>query len=60
MLASKGPLDWNKRDEKGYTPLMLASFHDNAWLVKHLIEQVKVRGSPCEGLPVWEIATCGG
>eukprot|EP00798_Chlamydomonas_sp_ICE-L_P009350 gene9350-16473_t len=42
VLSSKGPLDWNKRDEKGYTPLMLAAFHDNAWLVKYLLEEVKV------------------
>lgn len=29
-----GQLDWNKRDDKGYTPLALAAYHDNAFLVK--------------------------
>eukprot|EP00798_Chlamydomonas_sp_ICE-L_P010358 gene10358-8295_t len=42
VLSSKGPLDWDKKDEKGYTPLMLAAFHDNAWLVKYLLEVVQV------------------
>ncbi|PNH07632.1 Serine/threonine-protein phosphatase 6 regulatory ankyrin repeat subunit C [Tetrabaena socialis] len=37
-----GKLDWDKRDDKGYTPLALAAFHDNAWLVRHLIDVVKV------------------
>ena len=42
VLASKGPLDWGQRDSRGYTPLMLAAFHGNAWLVRHLITVVKV------------------
>ncbi|GLI60624.1 hypothetical protein VaNZ11_002787 [Volvox africanus] len=37
---SGGSLDWNKRDAKGYTPLALAAFHDNAWLVRYLIDVV--------------------
>ncbi|PNH11118.1 Ankyrin-1 [Tetrabaena socialis] len=37
-----GTLDWDQRDDKGYTPLALAAFHDNAWLVRHLIDVVKV------------------
>lgn len=31
-----------RRDSKGYTPLMLASFHGNVWLVRHLIDVVKI------------------
>ncbi|KAG2440992.1 hypothetical protein HXX76_003845 [Chlamydomonas incerta] len=37
-----GALDWAKRDDKGYTPLALAAYWDNAWLVRHLIDAVGV------------------
>ncbi|KAG2450455.1 hypothetical protein HYH02_004957 [Chlamydomonas schloesseri] len=37
-----GTLDWNKRDDKGYTPLALAAYWDNAWLVRYLIDTVRV------------------
>jgi ankyrin repeat protein len=42
VLASKGDLDWDKKDSKGYTPLMLAAYHGNVWLVRHLVDKVKV------------------
>ncbi|GIL91090.1 hypothetical protein Vretimale_9511 [Volvox reticuliferus] len=52
---SGGSLDWNKRDAKGYTPLALAAFHDNAWLVRYLVDVVGIdpnaenqRSSPTE------------
>ncbi|GLC39823.1 hypothetical protein PLESTB_001385500 [Pleodorina starrii] len=38
----RGQLNWDKRDDKGYTPLALAAFHDNAWLVRYLIDEIKV------------------
>ncbi|KAG2496092.1 hypothetical protein HYH03_005695 [Edaphochlamys debaryana] len=37
-----GPLSWDRRDDKGYTPLALAAFFDNAWLIRHLIDDVGV------------------
>ena len=43
VLSSKGKLDWDRRDSKGYTPVMLAAFHNNAWLVKHLIDEVNIK-----------------
>ena len=42
VLASKGPLAWDHKDSKGYTPLMLSAYHNNVWLVRHLIDKVKV------------------
>lgn len=54
VLAAKGPLNWDLEDEKGYTPLMLAAYHDNVWLVKHLIDV-------SEGLvhqAVWGLPSC--
>ena len=42
VLAAKGPLNWDKKDSRGYTPLMLAAFHGNVWLVRHLIDEVKI------------------
>ncbi|GFR45476.1 hypothetical protein Agub_g6877 [Astrephomene gubernaculifera] len=42
LTARCGVLNWDKRDEKGYTPLALAAYHDNAWLVRYLIDEVKV------------------
>ena len=42
VLSAKGKLDWERQDTKGYTPLMLAAFHGNVWLVRHLIDDVKV------------------
>ena len=38
--GGSGKLDWEQLDEDRRTPLMLASFHDNIWLVKYLIEEV--------------------
>ena len=42
VLASRGELDWDIRDSRGYTPLMLAAFHGNVWLVRHLLDTVGV------------------
>ncbi|GAX81811.1 hypothetical protein CEUSTIGMA_g9239.t1 [Chlamydomonas eustigma] len=42
VMAQKGPLDWDHHDSRGYTPLMLAAFHDNAWLVNYLVHTVGI------------------
>ncbi|KAG2495925.1 hypothetical protein HYH03_005857 [Edaphochlamys debaryana] len=39
---SGGSLDWDRRDDKGYTPLALAAYWDNAWLIRHLVDEVGV------------------
>mmetsp|Transcript_10967 Transcript_10967/g.23667 ORF Transcript_10967/g.23667 Transcript_10967/m.23667 type:complete len:805 (+) Transcript_10967:102-2516(+) len=38
VLSARGQLKWERQDEEGRTPLMLAALHDNAWLVRHLLE----------------------
>jgi hypothetical protein len=40
-MSSKMKLDWDRKDTKGYTPLMLASQHNNAWLVRYIIDEQK-------------------
>ncbi len=35
-------MKWDRQDSRGYTPLMLAAFHDNAWLVRYIIDEVEV------------------
>lgn len=37
-----GKLDWDRRDSRGYSTLMLAAFHNNAWLVSHIMRKGKV------------------
>ncbi|KAG1663027.1 hypothetical protein FOA52_005718 [Chlamydomonas sp. UWO 241] len=42
VLKSKGELDWDRKDARGFTPLMIAAFNDNAWLVRYIIDEAKI------------------
>lgn len=37
-----GTLSWDLKDDESRSPLMLAALHNNKYLVKHLVTDVKV------------------
>ncbi|KAG1655812.1 hypothetical protein FOA52_015848, partial [Chlamydomonas sp. UWO 241] len=42
VLKSKGELDWDRKDARGYSPLMIAAFTGNTWLVRYIIDEAKI------------------